>query len=131
MKQPTLFDGARRTLQDSIQSTVESLNAYGKIYEHWAIAWSGGKDSTTAVTVVMHLIDAGSVPAPKSLTIFYADTRLELTPLAASALSMIDQMRRRGITVEVVMAPLDERFMVYLLGRGVSPPNNNTLRASC
>jgi len=26
------------------------------------------------------------------------------------------------------MAPLDDRFMVYILGRGVPPPNNNTLR---
>jgi DNA sulfur modification protein DndC len=26
------------------------------------------------------------------------------------------------------MAPLDRRFLVYVLGRGVPPPNNNTLR---
>lgn len=26
------------------------------------------------------------------------------------------------------MAPLDKRFYVYILGRGVPPPNNNTLR---
>ena len=26
------------------------------------------------------------------------------------------------------MAPLDKRFLVYILGRGVPPPNNNTLR---
>lgn len=26
------------------------------------------------------------------------------------------------------MAPLDKRFLVYMLGRGVPPPNNNTLR---
>jgi hypothetical protein len=28
----------------------------------------------------------------------------------------------------VVRAPLDKRFLVYMLGRGVPPPNNNTLR---
>jgi DNA sulfur modification protein DndC len=28
----------------------------------------------------------------------------------------------------VVRAPLDRRFLVYMLGRGVPPPNNNTLR---
>jgi DNA sulfur modification protein DndC len=27
-----------------------------------------------------------------------------------------------------VRAPLDKRFLVYILGRGVPPPNNNTLR---
>lgn len=29
---------------------------------------------------------------------------------------------RDWITVEVAMAPLDKRFMVYIRGRGVPPP---------
>jgi DNA sulfur modification protein DndC len=36
--------------------------------------------------------------------------------------------QRNWITVEVVRAEMDKRFMVYMLGRGVPPPNNNTLR---
>ncbi|MCT7340578.1 phosphoadenosine phosphosulfate reductase family protein [Pseudomonas aeruginosa] len=66
--------------------------------------------------------------APKTLTVFYADTRQELPPLAIAALQIMDELRDRGIHVEVVCAPLDKRFMVYILGRGVPPPNNNTLR---
>ncbi|TIX98486.1 MAG: phosphoadenosine phosphosulfate reductase, partial [Mesorhizobium sp.] len=38
------------------------------------------------------------------------------------------QLAARGIRCEVVRAPLDKRFLVYILGRGVPPPNNNTLR---
>ena len=44
------------------------------------------------------------------------------------AQQIIDELRERGINVEIVMAPMDDRFMVYILGRGVPPPNNNTLR---
>lgn len=59
---------------------------------------------------------------------FYADTRQELPPLAITAEHIMDELRDLGIRVEVVTAPLDKRFMVYILGRGVPPPNNNTLR---
>lgn len=39
------------------------------------------------------------------------------------------QLRARDwIEVTVVLAPIDKRFLVYILGRGVPPPNNNTLR---
>lgn len=129
MKQADLFLGGQRLqMNQSIELTVESLRAYGPSHDHWAIAWSGGKDSTTLLTLVMYLIDAGKVPRPKSLTVCYADTRLELAPLWVAAQSIIGDLRDRGVDVRVVMAPLDKRFLVYVLGRGVPPPNNNTLR---
>src|SRR6185312_2375375 len=74
------------------------------------------------------LISSGRIQAPKTLTVFYADTRQELPPLAIAADQIMDELRERGIRAEVVRAPLDKRFMVYILGRGVPPPNNNTLR---
>lgn len=42
----------------------------------------------------------------------------------------MEGLRRRGnwIRTEVVRAPMDKRFLVYMLGRGVPPPNNNTFR---
>ncbi|WP_337881738.1 phosphoadenosine phosphosulfate reductase family protein [Chromobacterium haemolyticum] len=121
--------GARRLqMTDSIELTIQSLLAYGEAHEHWGIAWSGGKDSSATLTLIMYLIDAGKIPRPKTLTVFYADTRLELPPLAIAAQQIMDELVERGIRVEVVCAPLDKRFMVYLLGRGVPPPNNGTLR---
>src|SRR6185312_14420332 len=74
------------------------------------------------------LISSGRIQAPKTLTVFYADTRQELPPLAIAADQIMDELRERGIRAEVVRAPLDKRFLVYILGRGVPPPNNNTLR---
>lgn len=126
--QPTLFDAERMDLSDSIGMTVASLRAYGERYDHWAIAYSGGKDSTTLATLVPHLIKTGQLAPPKRLTFCYADTRMELPPLAASAETLLSILRGEGFDVRVAMAPMDKRFFVYMLGRGVPPPNNSTFR---
>lgn len=127
--QRSFFDGGQRLqMTESIDLTVQSLQAYGPDHQHWGIAWSGGKDSSATLTLICWLIDSGRIQAPKSMTVFYADTRQELPPLAIAAEQIMDELRERGIAIEVVRAPMDKRFMVYILGRGVPPPNNNTLR---
>lgn len=128
MTQPTLFEGQRLSMHDSIRLTIESLLNYGPRHKHWAIAWSGGKDSTTLLTLIVYLLDSGKIPRPETLTVLYADTRLELLPLWISASQIRDELQERGVEVRTVMAPMDKRFLVYVLGRGVPPPNNNTLR---
>ncbi|AOY93792.1 phosphoadenosine phosphosulfate reductase [Cupriavidus sp. USMAA2-4] len=127
--QTSIFDGGQRLqMTESIELTIQSLNAYGPDHKHWGVAWSGGKDSSAALTLLAYLLDTGRVKRPETLTVFYADTRMELPPLAIAAAQMMDELRDRGIDVRVVRAPLDKRFFVYILGRGVPPPNNNTLR---
>ena len=128
MKQASLFEGQRMTLEDSIELTVQSLSAYGHDYRHWAIAFSGGKDSTATVTLVTHLMESGRVAAPESLTVLYADTRQELPPLHIGAMTMLDSLEKRGIKTRVVLPKIEDRYFVYMFGRGVPPPNNNTLR---
>src|SRR5712664_2488828 len=108
----------------SIQLTTESLQAYGALYKHWAIAYSGGKDSTATVTLVCHLIATGQIPAPESLTVLFADTRMELPPLHACAMTILAELRERGVNTQVVLPALDDRFFVYLFGRGVPAPKN-------
>ncbi len=125
----SLFEaGARLQMTESIELTIQSLQAYGPEHDHWVVAWSGGKDSSATLTLLAWLIDSGRVPAPKRLTVLYADTRQELPPLAIAARQIMDELEERGIECRIVRAPMDKRFMVYILGRGVPPPNNNTLR---
>lgn len=125
---PTLFDHERMVLRDAITLTIESLRTYAERYRHWAVAFSGGKDSSAVVTLVAHLIETEQIPHPASLTVLYADTRLELVPLQYSAMQILEELRQRDIDTRVVLPALDDRFMVYMLGRGVPPPNNRTLR---
>lgn len=122
--QTTLFDSERKLLTDSLELTAQSLNAYGSAYDHWAIAFSGGKDSSATVTAVVHLIETGKVAAPQSLTVLMSDTRMELPPLFTTAMQILSELRSRGIKTQVVMPKMEDRFFVYMLGRGVPPPSN-------
>lgn len=124
----SMWEDQRLTLEDSIDLTRQSLLAYGALYKHWCIAYSGGKDSTATVAAVLYLIGAGLVPPPESLHVLYSDTRQELPPLHIGALAMIAALRARGIDARVVLPELDDRFFVYMFGRGIPPPNNMTLR---
>lgn len=125
---PSLWEQERLTLERAIALTTESLQAYGSLYRHWAIAYSGGKDSSTVVTLVAALLAQGAIPQPESLTVLYADTRMELPPLQMAAFQILAELRQRGITTQVVMPPLDDRYMVYMFGRGVPPPKNRAFR---
>jgi|MudIll2142460700_1097286.scaffolds.fasta_scaffold67102_3 DNA sulfur modification protein DndC len=128
MKQPSLFEDGRLTLAESIELTTQSLEAYATQYRHWSIAYSGGKDSTATVTIIKHLIDSGRISSPESLTVLYADTRQELPPLHIGAMRMLSDLSQRGVNTKVVLPEMDDRYFVYMFGRGVPPPNNNTLR---
>jgi DNA sulfur modification protein DndC len=70
------------------------------------------------------MLKSGRIQWPETLTVCYADTRMELPPLSIAAYGIIDRLRELGIDVRVVMAPLDKRYFVYMLGRGVPPPKN-------
>lgn len=129
MTEPTLFDSAPRlNMADSIRMTAETLCQYRERFANWQVSWSGGKDSTATLTVLIWMIECGMVQAPERLRVLYADTRMELPPLYISALGVIDDLRERGIETHIVTAPVEKRFLPYILGRGVPPPNNNTLR---
>ena len=121
---PTLWERERLTFERSLALTIESLSTYGPVYRHWAIAYSGGKDSTAVVTLVASLIASGAIQPPESLTVLYADTRMELPPLQAAAMLVLQTLQRRGIHTQVVLPALDDRFFVYIFGRGVPPPKN-------
>lgn len=120
----SLFEGSRMTQREAIELSVNSLLAYAPRYRHWAMAYSGGKDSTSAVTFVIWAIREGLIPAPESLTVLYADTRMEMPPLHACAMRVLDRLRELGTDARVVLPVLDDRYFVYMFGRGVPPPKN-------
>jgi DNA sulfur modification protein DndC len=120
----SLFEDQRSSIEQAIELTAESLRAYGARFPHWAIAYSGGKDSSATVTVIAWLIEQNIIPRPESLTVLYADTRMELPPLQIAATSVLKALESRGIQTKVVLPALDDRFFVYMFGRGVPPPKN-------
>ena len=120
-----LFSGDYRdSVGTCVERTLANMLAHALGYDHWIISYSGGKDSSTVVSLIVFLIQSGALPAPKTLTVIYADTRAELPPIQAAARAMMAQLRAIGVNVIEVCAPMDERFFVYMFGRGVPPPSN-------
>lgn len=125
MRQLSLFESERLDLEGAIELSLASLREYGQRYRHWAVAYSGGKDSSATVAFTAWAIKAGLVPPPESLTVLYADTRQELPPLQQTAMELLETLRNDGFNTQVVLPPMDKRFYVYMLGRGVPPPKNS------
>lgn len=123
-RQYSLFEDQRLRLDDAIELSLDSLRAYGENYRHWALAYSGGKDSSATVAFVAWAIQSGKVPTPESLSVLYADTRQELPPLQATAMRLIERLRHDGFNARVVLPEMDDRYYVYVFGRGVPPPSN-------
>lgn len=123
-KQPSLFDDQRSTHTDAIQTSIASLKAYASQYSHWSIAYSGGKDSSATVSFVLWSIENGYVPTPDTLTVLYADTRQELPVLSNTASKLLEDVRQSGYIGKSVLPDMDDRFYVYMFGRGVPPPSN-------
>ena len=126
-RQLSLFEDVRLRLDDSIELSLNSLREYGRRYAHWAVAYSGGKDSSATATFVAWAVNTGQVDPPESLTVLYANTRLELVPLQRTAMRLMDDLRGDGFQTKVVLPEMDSRFLVYMLGYGV-PPSSNTFR---
>lgn len=130
----TLFDGQRMTFPETIELVVESLLAHAPGYRRWALSWSLGKDSTFLLTLLIALLRQRKVPAPEELTVLQVDTRMELPPLAIAGAHVRAELEGVAeelaedfgckLTVRTIHPPMDDRFFVYILGRGVPPPSN-------
>ena len=106
MRQQNLFDEMKSSLTNSLELTLQSLNAYGPNYDDWVVAFSGGKDSSCVLTVLLHFIESGQINRPKRIHVLYADTRQEPPPLQACAMALLQKARELGCNVQVVMPPI-------------------------
>lgn len=124
----------RMNMHASIELSLASLKQYLERHEHVVVMFSGGKDSTATLTFFLWAVLTGRVPRPKSIRVILADTRLELPPLLRAALRLLEEAQEKGeehgveVTTHVAMAPLDERILVYMLGKGPPPATNMTMR---
>jgi hypothetical protein len=56
---------AESLVYDAVEMTLMSLAEHGPKHEHWAMAWSGGKDSAATLTLIVHLIEAHRLGRPR------------------------------------------------------------------
>lgn len=124
MKRVSFFENERMSMNEAIELTAQALTYYFSQYPVVSVAFSGGKDSTSLLTLVMALIETGRVPKPKMLHVLLANTRIELPLLHLAALEIIQLVKERGWTAQVVEPSLNDRFFVRMFGVGYPPPHN-------
>lgn len=91
----------------------------------WVIAYSGGKDSTMTLQLVLDTI---AKEAEKELHVLYADTRVEPPPVVAQATSLLRKVatwaeeNNLPVKTRVLYPETAEGFFVLMLGKGYLPP---------
>lgn len=98
----------------------------------WAVAWSGGKDSTTVLSLVVRMLEA--LPVEKRtryIHVVMSDTKVENPELGAYMASQVTQFnkyvsaRNLPINAEIVSRQVEESYFVLTLGRGYFLPMRN------
>ena len=119
-------------VSEGIRQATEGINRYTDGVDSWRIAFSGGKDSTALLTLMIHLVQTGAVSPPDKVLIITSDTRQELPPLIKNAeyLSLLCH-EQLGWETMTVRPPLEKSFLYSLLGRGLYTPGMNGSQRWC
>jgi DNA sulfur modification protein DndC len=97
---------------------------------HWVLAFSGGKDSSATVKIFMSAYRRAKV-RPRSATLIYCDTGVENPILDSYVKTLLGRMAAEfeeagvPIRIRILKAPVQDRFFVWLIGRGYPPPTNS------
>jgi len=96
-------------------------------WNHWVVAFSGGKDSTSVLIIALEAALEG--PPLERLDIVYCDTGVEMPPVRDGAVSFLEKLRSmeklNGLPLHFhhLRPRPEESFWVCLLGRGYPPPH--------
>jgi len=104
---------------------TEMLNSYLADQTPWVIAYSGGKDSTMTLQLVLETI----IKNPKKeIHILYADTKVEPPPIINNARRLLKKINKWAkehdlpIKTKVLYPKLEDNFFALVLGKGYLPP---------
>jgi DNA sulfur modification protein DndC len=97
---------------------------------HWVLAFSGGKDSTAALKIILAAYRKSGLQSLK-LSLIYCDTGVEnpiLDAYVKSTFASLDaEFAESGecFSTKILRAPVQDRFFVRIVGRGYPPPTNS------
>lgn len=110
-----------------VAKTKEALEE--NVGAHWILGFSGGKDSTALLKVFCRAI-ALADRLPTQIDVIYCDTGVEnpvldryVKVLFADLVKEFEE-RKSPLKCKLIMAPVNERFFVRIIGRGYPPPTN-------
>lgn len=116
---------------------AETMKAYASGDRPWSVAYSGGKDSTVALDIVirslLHLKKFNPDAMKRKVYIITAQTHLDFVtdPLKQEEMDKIRRLiEEKDLPMEIreVSAPLDQTFMFLVLGKGYPLPKSKVNR---
>lgn len=96
----------------------------------WIIGYSGGKDSSLIIKIIIGAISLIPKKLRKPLQVFYCDTGVEIPVLRNYIKESLDAIQAEGqslgieIQAKAVKPPLSNHYFVKVIGRGYPPPSN-------
>ena len=94
----------------------------------WVVAYSGGKDSTLVLQLVVESLKALGSKARKPVYVISSDTRVEAPQVihyveqVLDALSVFARRKQLAIRSEIVRPTIEQGFWTKLIGLGYPPP---------
>lgn len=94
----------------------------------WVVAYSGGKDSTALLQLVVMMLEGLGSNANKSVHVVASDTRVEAPNVSAflsnSLRQIADYAQTKGLPLRVrlVQPDIKDTFWAKLIGKGYPPP---------
>lgn len=125
MRSNIIFREIKKKIEQ-IRNEIKSV--YWKDRIPWVIAYSGGKDSTMTVQVVLETVAEQKKMPKKEIHIVYADTKVELPPVINNAKIFLKKIndwakkRKLPVKTKIVYPEIKDRFFVLMLGKGYLPP---------
>ena len=125
MKNNIISEDSKKKIEQ-IKSEIE--NSYCDDQIPWVIAYSGGKDSTMTVQIVLETIAKKTKSSKKEIHILYADTRVEPPPVVNNAKNLLKKIRSWAkeknlpVRTQILYPELKDSFFVLMIGKGYPPP---------
>jgi DNA sulfur modification protein DndC len=122
--------GVFKVQMNNIDETKQLLREqYEADDRPWVVAYSGGKDSTLVLQLVMELLLELGPAASKPVYVLSSDTRVEapnVSEYVMEAMNRIEAAARArdlNLHTQLVFPDIDEGFWAKLIGKGYPPPS--------
>ena len=105
-------------------------NEYLKNDGLWIVGFSGGKDSSAVVKLILKILSKENTRVLKRIIISYCDTGIEIPLIRDFAQKTITKINNYAIInslpiqTKIVIPELSDSFFVKIIGRGYPPPTN-------
>jgi DNA sulfur modification protein DndC len=115
---------------NSIEQTKQLIREqYDADERPWVVAYSGGKDSTLVLQLVMELLLELGPQARKPVYVLSSDTRVEAPNVSEYVMESMGRIenaaraRNLNLYTQLVFPEIEEGFWAKLIGKGYPPPS--------